>query len=135
MNLQKTGLYNLLSVIVGVPGVLLAALFLFLGLVTLISPDVPEKALAENTLVGTILILTAAVLIYTFFRPFSGGFALCVCAVPFAFIFNAFHLSKTFYPSRAVGYAPFYSYITGLILLFGVLSVIRGRLSRLTASE
>jgi len=118
-----------------IPTVLLASFFLFLGVVSLISPDVPESALAENTRVSAMLILTAAVLIYALFRPYSGGFFLCICAVPFGFIFNAFHLSNVLYPSREVGYAPFFSAITGLLLLLGVLSVIRGRLSRRTASK
>ena len=118
-----------------IPAVLLASFFLFLGVVSLISPDVPEDALAENTLVCAMFILTAAVLIYALFRPYSGGFLLCICALPFAFIFNAFHLSNVLYPSREVGYAPFFSAITGLLLLLGVLSVIRGRLSRRTASK
>jgi len=135
VDLQKTSLDALLAVIVGVPGIVLAALFLLLGVFTLIWPDVPDEALVENAFVGATLVLTAAVLIYTFFRPFSGGFVLCICVVPFAFIFNAFHISNVLYPSRAVGYAPFYSYLTGLILVLGVLSVIRGRLSRATASE
>ena len=50
-----------LFVITIIPAVLLASLFLFLGVVNLISPDVPERALAENTLVGAMLILTAVV--------------------------------------------------------------------------
>jgi len=124
-----------LFVITIIPAVLLVSLFLFLGVVNLISPDVPERALAENTLVSAMLILTAVVLIYALFRPYSGGFFLCICAVPFGFIFNAFHLSDALYPSRAVGYAPLWSAITGLVLLLGVLSVIRSRLSRRTASE
>ena len=124
-----------LSVITIILAVLLVSLFLFLGVVNLISPDVPERALAENTLVGAMLILTAVVLIYALFRPYSGGYFLCICAVPFGFIFNAFHLSDALHPSREVGYAPFWSAITGLVLLVGVLSVIRGRLSRRTASE
>lgn len=124
-----------LFVITIIPAVLLASLFLFLGVVNLISPDVPERALTENTLVGAMLILTAVVLIYALFRPYSGGFFLCICAVPFGFIFNAFHLSDALYPSRAVGYAHFWSAITSLVLLLGVLSVIRSRLSRRTASE
>ena len=135
MGLPKMGRYTLLSVVTIIPGVLLASFFLFLGVVTLVSPDVPENALAENTVVGAMLILTAAVLIYALLRPYSGGFFLCICAVPFALIFNAFHLSNVLYPSRDVGYAHFFSAITSLILLLGVLSVIRGRLSRGTASE
>ena len=135
MGFPKMGRYTLLSVVTIIPGVLLASFFLFFGVVTLVSPDVPENALAENTVVGAMLILTAAVLIYALLRPYSGGFFLCICAVPFALIFNAFHLSNVLYPSRDVGYAHFFSAITSLILLLGVLSVIRSRLSRGTASE
>jgi hypothetical protein len=124
-----------LFVITIIPAVLLVSFFLFVGVVSLIGPEVPERALAENTLVSAMLILTAVVLIYALFRPYSGGFFLCICAVPFGFIFNAFHLSDALYPSREVGYAPFWSAITGLVLLLGVLSVIRSRLSRRTASE
>ena len=127
--------YSLLSVITIIPAVLLASFFLFFGVANLISPDVPSSYLAENTLVCAMLILTAAVMIYALFRPYSGGFFLCICALPFGFIFNAFHISDALYPSRATGYAPFWSAITVLVLLLGVLSVIRGRLSRRTASE
>lgn len=135
MRRRHTRRNTLLFVITIIPAVLLASLFLFLGVVNLISPDVPDRALAENTAVCVMLILTAAVLIYALFRPYSGGFALCISALPFAFIFNAFHLSKALYPSRAVGYTHFFSAVTGLVLLLGVLSIIRGRFSRRTVSE
>jgi hypothetical protein len=110
--------------------VVLAFFFLFIGVAAFVSPNVPMEALTENILVGSILILCAAVLIYAFFRPYWGGLFLCICAVPFGFIFNAFHVSHALYPSREVGYHPFWSAMTGLILLVGVLSVIRGRLRR-----
>jgi len=126
---------SFLFVITLIPAVLLASVFLFLAVVHIISPDVPEEATGEGTFVLAMLILTAAVLIFALFRPYFGGFFLCICAVPFGFIFNAFHLSNILYPSRAVGYHHFFSAITGLILLLGVLSVIRGRLFRRTASE
>ena len=112
--------YSLLAVITIIPGVLLVSAFLFLGVVNLISPDVPSSALGQNTRVCATLILTAAVLIYALFRPYSGGFFLCICAVLFGFVFH-FH--------------PFWVAVAGLVLLIGVLSVIRGRLSRRTASE
>lgn len=133
--MENFPILNLLSVITIIPAVMLATLFLFLGAFALIWPDVPEEALTENAFVGGILILNAAALIFALFRPYSGGFFVFFCAVPFAFIFNAFHLSKTLYPSRAVGYAPFYSVITSLIIVLGVLSVVRGSLSRAAASE
>ncbi len=124
-----------LAVITIIPAVLLASFFLLFGVPSLISPDVSEEYLAKNTLNCAMFILTAAVLIYALFRPYSGGFFLCILAVPFGFTFNAFHLSNALYPSREAGYAPEFSAITGLVLLLGVLSVIRGRLSRRTASE
>jgi len=111
---------TLLAVITIIPGVLLASAFLFLGVVNLISPDVPSSALGQNTRVCATLMLTAAVLIYALFRPYSGGLLLGICAVLFGFIFH-FH--------------PFWVAVAGLVLLLGVLSVIRGRLSRRTASE
>ena len=112
--------YSLLAFITIIPTVLLASLFLFLGVVNLISPDVNPSALGENARVCAMLILTAATLIYALFRPYSGGFFLCICAVLFSAIFH-FH--------------PFFVTISGLVLLIGLLSVIRGRLSRRTASE
>jgi hypothetical protein len=70
--------YSLLSVITIIPAVLLASFFLFFGVANLISPDVPSSYLAENIIVCAMLILTAAVMIYTLFRPYSGGFFLCI---------------------------------------------------------
>ena len=134
MRFPHKRLHTLLLVITIIPAVLLASFFLFMGVGGLIVED-PERVLAESILVGGMLILTAAVLIYALFRPYSGGFFLCICAVPFGFTFNAFHLSNVLYPSREAGYHPFWSTITGLVLLLGVLSIIRGRLSRRTASK
>ena len=71
------------------------------------------------------------------FRPRSGGYLLCIWAVPLGFIIYAFRLSifNALYPSWEVGYHPVFAAITGLVLLLGVLFVLRGRLSRRTASE
>ena len=119
-----------LALITLIPAVILASFFLFIGVVNLVHPDVPKSALAENTLVCVMSILTAVVMIYALFRPYSGGFCLCIWTVPLAFIFNAFHLSNALHPARQTGYADFWSAVAVLILLLGVLSVIRGRLSR-----
>ena len=100
--------------------VLLAIVFLFVGVVNLLSPDVSSDALGENTRVCATLILTAAILIYAIFRPFSGGFLLCICAVLIGVIFQ-FH--------------PIFNAVAGFVLLMGVLSIIRGRRSRRTDSE
>ena len=112
--------YSLLALITIIPGVLLASFFLFVGVVNLISPDVPSSALGQNTRVCATLILTAIVLIYAFFRPYYGGLFLCICVVLFGFIFH---------------FNPFWIVIACLVLLIGVLSVLRGCLSRRTDSE
>ena len=112
--------YSLLALITIIPGVLLASFFLFVGVVNLISPDIPSSALGQNTRVCATLILTAVVLIYALFRPYYGSFFLCICVVLFGFIFH-FH--------------PFWVAVACFVLLIGVLSFIRGRLSRRTDSE
>ena len=137
MRFPHKRLHTLLLVITIIPAVLLASVFLFWGVHSLLNPFVPEELLAQNTLVCAVLILTAAFLIYALFRPYSGGFFLCIWAVPFGFILYAFSrsLSNALYPSWEFGYHAIFAAITGLVLLLGVLFVIRGRLSRRTASE
>ena len=137
MRLPHKRLHTLLLVITIIPAVLMASIFLFWGVHSLFNPFVPEELLAENTRACAVLILTAAVLIYALFRPYSGGFFLCIWAVPFGFILYAFRrsLSSALYPSMEVSYDPILAAITGLVLLLGLLFVIRGRLSRQAASE
>jgi hypothetical protein len=132
MRVPHKPLYTLLLVITTIPAALMAAVFLFWGVHSLLNPFVPEQLLAENTLVCAVLILTAAVLIYALFRPYWGGLLLCIWAVPFGFILYAFRLSiwRALYPSWEAGYHPIFAAISGLVLLLGVLFVIRGRLSR-----
>ena len=120
MRFQHIRRYTLLDIITIIPGILLASLLMFLGVINLVSPDVPSSALGQNTRVCTILVLTAAVMIYTLFRPYTGGILLCACAVFLIFILH-FH--------------SFWSSVGGLVLLLGALSIIRGRLSRRTASK
>ena len=137
MRFPHKRLHTLLLVITIIPAVLLASVFLFWGVHSFFNPFVPEELLAENTLVCAVLVLTAAVLVYALFRPCSGGYLLCIWGVPLGFILYAFRLSifSALYPSWEVGYHPVFAAITGLFLLLGVLFVIRGRLSRRTASE
>ncbi len=125
-----------LTVITTIPAALLASVFLFWGVHSLLYPFVPEELLGQNTLLCAVLILTAAVLVYALFRPYSGGVLLCLWAVPFGFILHAFRLSiwRVLYPAWAIGYHPVFAAITGLVLLLGVLFAIRGRLSRRTAT-
>jgi len=111
--------FNRLDVITVILAVALAAAFLFVGVAELIDPDVPSSRLAENTRVCVTLIVSAVILIYALFRPRSGGYLLCMSAVPFAFIFY-FH--------------PFFSTAAGLMFLLGVMSVIRSRPARGAAS-
>lgn len=138
MRFPRKPLHTLLLVITIIPAVLLASVFLFWGVNSLLNPFVPGELLAENTLACAVLILTAAVLIYALFRPYSGGILLCVWAVPFGFILYAFRLSlfSALYPSsQAAGYHPIFAAVSGLVLLLGLLFVTRGRLSRRAASE
>lgn len=93
-------------------GGLLALFFLVMGVANLVSPDVPSEALGENTRVCITLILTAAVIVYSFFSPFIGGWILLIWAIPFAAVFH-FH--------------PIFGFLAGLIFLIGGASVIRGR--------
>jgi hypothetical protein len=114
MNFLTKSLAILLIVIA--LGVLLTTILLGFGVLNLINPDVPSEHLVQNTLVCMILIFTGLVSIYAFFRPYSGGFFLLICTVVLSFIFGGF----------------FRNPITYVVLLFGVLSVIRGGLSRWT---
>ena len=139
MRFPHKRLDTLLLVITVIPAVLLASVFLFWGVHSLLYPFVPEELLVENALFCAVLVLTAAMLVYALFRPGSGGYLLCIWAVPLGFTFYALRRSiwSALYPSWKweVGYHPVYAAITGLFLLLGVLFVLRGRLSRRTASE
>jgi protein-S-isoprenylcysteine O-methyltransferase Ste14 len=103
-----------------VPMALLASVFLLLGVANLVSPQVAENALAQNTRNCSAIILTAVVMAYALLRPFSGGLFLCACSVLLAFVFR-FH--------------PIFLALAGLILLLGVMSIVRSRLSRRAASK
>jgi hypothetical protein len=124
-------LHLLLLVVAIIPAALLASVFLFWGLHSLLTPFVPQELLRENALVCAVLILTAAVLIYALFRPYWGGILPFFWALPFGFVLHAFRLAlfRAQYPSMEVGYRPIFAAISGLVLLLGVLFVIRGRLA------
>lgn len=127
MQIQLTSRKGPLFFVTIVPEALLAIVFLALGAMTLFSPDVPEAALLENTLVGVILLTGAAVSSYAVFRPNVGGILMIAFAVLFGLTFNGFYLSSLLIPGRDVGYNSFWSAMTAAILLLGVLSVARGR--------
>ena len=99
---------------------MLAFFFLFFGIPNLIWPDVPDRYLAQNTKNSITLIFTGVALIYTFFRPYSGGIILCMSAVLIGFVFR-FH--------------PIFITIACIVLLIGALSVIRGLLSQRKVPE
>jgi hypothetical protein len=101
-------------------GIMLGFSFLFFGIPNLIWPSVPDSFLAQNTRNCLTLIFTGVVLIYTFFRPYSGGIILCINAVLIGFVFR-FH--------------PIYIAIACVVFMIGVLSIIRGRLSKRKAPE
>lgn len=106
---------------------LLAVPALGLGAMTLFSPDVPAGALLENVIVGIALLATSAILVFDIYRPITGGVLLIVWAVAFAFIFNGFHLSDYMFPTRQVGFHVFWSYMTSVLLMLGILSLLRDR--------
>ena len=139
MSLSHNRSDALLAVITTVPALLLVSVLLFWGVHSLLYPFVPGELLAENALVSAVLVLTAVLLAYAFFRPRSGGYLLCIWAVPLGLIFYAFRRSiwSALYPSWdwGVGYHPVFAAIAGLFLLLGVLFVVRGRPSRPTALE
>ena len=100
-------------------GALMAFFFLLFGVGNLISPDVPESYLNQNTRVCVMLIITGVVSIYALFRPYSGGILLCIIAVSLGFIVYSTAVLILAVP----------------ILLIGVLFFIRGRFSRQIVSE
>jgi hypothetical protein len=110
MSDSNTKRHSVFAIIIIALGVLMAVAFMLIGLINLISPDVPASAFDENTLVSITLIFTSVLLIYSLFRPHSGGYLLCACAFAFSFVFH-FHF---FWILAAI-----------LILLLGILSVIR----------
>ena len=129
---------SLLLVITVIPALLLASVFLFWGVHSLLYPFVPAELLARNALLCAVLVLTAAILIYALFRPRLGGYLLCIWAVPLGLVLYAFRLSifGALYPSfTPAGYLPVFAAITGLFLLLGVLFVVRDRLARRPASR
>jgi hypothetical protein len=115
MRFPSTSYFTTLAVITIVLGVLLASLLLLFGIANLINPDVPDSYLDQNTRVCVMFILTGLVSIYALCRPFSGGILLCLCVAPLGFII----VNPVAVP----------------VLLFGVLSIMRSRRSRQTASE
>lgn len=122
MPLPNTFLSAKPGVVTIVLGVLMAFVFLFFGITHLIGPDDPGSYLDLNTLntrICVIVTFIGVVSVYALFRPYSGGIILCICAVSLGFIIYAIEVLILAVP----------------ILLIGVLSVIRGRLSRRTVSE
>ena len=110
-----------------IPSMLIAAVFLLLGLAAGLFPEVPASARAENALVSATLLLTAGALITSVWRPYLGGWLTCGAALLFAAVLNAFHLSNLLMPARPVGYHPFFSIMAALVALLGVAAFAAGR--------
>jgi hypothetical protein len=104
--------------IAAIPNVLMASLFLPLGVGNLINPDVADSYLDLNTRVCLMVIFTGVVAVYTVFRPYSGGIVLCICAVALCVVSGVFA-----------------NPLSPAILLVGGLSVICGHLARRTVPE
>ena len=118
MRFPSTSSCTTLRIITIIPNVLMASVFLPLGVGNLINPDVADSYLDLNTRVCLMVIFTGVISIYTLFRPYSGGILLCICAVALCFVSHVFD-----------------NPLSIAILLIGGLSIICGRLSRRTASE
>ena len=102
---------TVLSIITIILGVLIASFLLLFGVANFINPDVPDSALDQNTRVCVMIILTGLIIIFAIFRPYFGGMILCICALVFFIIII---INPVVIP----------------IILFGVLSIIRGRINR-----
>jgi hypothetical protein len=106
---------------------LLAIPLCVIGAIHLFSPDVPAEASVEGTIVVTTLLLTAVILVYAIFRPFSGGLLILLCALAFAIVLNGFHASEYLLKARTVGYHPLWSGLTVLLAALGLFSLVRAR--------
>lgn len=115
-NISRSATLKIITIIVGI---LMAFFFLLFGVGNLISPDVPDDYLNQNTRVCVMLIITGVALIYALFRPYSGGIILFIIAVSFCLIVYSIAVIVLAVP----------------ILLIGVLFFIRGRLSLQKVSE
>lgn len=111
MKFLKIAPSPVLSIITIVLGVLTASFLLLFGVANLINPDVPDSYLDQNTLVCVMFILTGLIIIFAIFRPYFAGIILSISAlVFFIFIIN----NPVVIP----------------IILFGVLSIIRGLINQ-----
>ena len=108
-----------LRVITIVLGVMMASFFLLFGVANLISPDVPDNYLDQNTRMCVMLIIAGVVSIYALFRPYSGGILLCICAASLSVLIHSIAVLILAVP----------------ILVLGMLSIMRGRLSRQPVSK
>ena len=113
MKIQNKIIYikSLATIIIGI---LLSAIMLYFGAAKLVNPDVPDSYLQHNIITCLLFILNALVLLLALFRPYLGGFILCICALVLLF----------FEPPVAI-----------IVLSFGLLQVHRGRMKRIRQNE
>ena len=95
-------------------GILFSAIMLYFGAANLVNPDVPDIYLQRNFITCLLLILNALFLLLALFRPYLGGFILCVCALALLF----------FVPPAAI-----------IVLLFGLLQVFGGKTRKLEIDD
>jgi hypothetical protein len=111
LNTSIKGQSQIFSIITIIFDVLIAFLLMLLGVANLISPEVPDSYLEQNTRVCVIFILTGLFAFYAIIRPISGGFLLCAGAITIYFVVS----------NNPIAYP---------LLLLGIVSIIRGRFDR-----
>jgi NhaP-type Na+/H+ or K+/H+ antiporter len=116
MPFTQKGAPLVLSIITITLAVLFASFLLIFGVANLVHPDVPESDLNQNTRVCTMFVLTGLISIYAIFRPYIGGITLSICGLVF---FVVVITNPVAVPA----------------IVLGVLSIIRGRLTKETILE
>ena len=105
---DKTEIFTIIQVILGVPFALILLIF---GIANLAHPDVPDSYLERNTAVCIMVIGASLIMLFAMFRPYVGGIIILVYSVAFFIII----------PGNPLVYP---------IILIGVFSFIRGFLHK-----
>jgi hypothetical protein len=110
---DKTEIFTIIQVILGVP---LALILLIFGIANLVHPDVPVSYLKRNNAVCIMVIVASLIMLYAMFRPYVGGIIILIYSAAFFMII----------PGNPLVYP---------IILIGVLSIIRGFLHKQKLSK
>lgn len=105
---DKTEIFTIIQVILGVPFALILLIF---GIANLAHPDVPDSYLERNTAVCIMVIGASLIMLFAMFRPYVGGMIILIYSVAFFIII----------PGNTLVYP---------IILIGVFSILRGFLSK-----